>query len=164
MKTFRDNANRDWTVDINVAALKRVRDQLGINLLDVLENDCRLLVELYDDPIKFVDVLYCLCQPQAAAQGVSDEQFGAAMAGDVLAYGLDSFMESLCDFFRSPKQRSTIREVMATMSQIADRLLDHAAATVAALDVDSLANQLINSVGNSAGGSDSIPVPAHSAN
>ena len=32
MKTFVDNAGRTWTVQINVEAIKRVRELLSVNL------------------------------------------------------------------------------------------------------------------------------------
>ena len=36
MQTFRDNAGRTWTVAIDIAAIKRVRSLLDIDLLEVL--------------------------------------------------------------------------------------------------------------------------------
>ena len=84
MKTFTDTAGRTWTVCVNVNAIKRVRSLLDVNLLEVLDDGCKLLAQLHDDPILLVDVLYALCQPQAEAQGVTDIQFGQAMSGDAL--------------------------------------------------------------------------------
>ena len=37
MKTFSDNAGRTWTIQINVDAIKRVRDLVSINLLEVVD-------------------------------------------------------------------------------------------------------------------------------
>ena len=57
---------------------KRVRDLLKEDLLDVKQILERLMV----DPILLCDVIYCICKPQADAEGISDEQFGQAMGGD----------------------------------------------------------------------------------
>ena len=34
MRTFRDNVGREWFIDINVGAVKRVRDLAKIDLAD----------------------------------------------------------------------------------------------------------------------------------
>ena len=57
MKTFQDNAGRTWTVAVNVDGIRRVRSLLGVNLLDVLDDGCKLLAQLHDDPVLLVDVL-----------------------------------------------------------------------------------------------------------
>ena len=84
MKTFSDNAGRTWTVTVNVDGIKRVRSLLNINLLDVLDDGCKLLADLHDDPVLLVDVLYCLCKPEADRLQVTDEQFLDAMHASVL--------------------------------------------------------------------------------
>ena len=71
MKTFTDNAGRTWTVTINVDAIKRVRTLVQVNLLDVLDDGCKLLAELHDDPVLLVDVLYCVCKPESEVEDVS---------------------------------------------------------------------------------------------
>lgn len=62
--------------------VKRVRASLDINLLDAVEG--RLIEQLVSDPILLCDVIFVLCQQEAEARGVTDEQFGQAMAGDAI--------------------------------------------------------------------------------
>jgi hypothetical protein len=157
MKPFHDNANRTWTVTINVDAIKRVRSLLGINLLTVLDDGCKLLAELHDDPILLVDVLYCLCKPQADTQNVSDEDFGRAMFGDAILHAHTALIEELADFFPSARQRAAIRKVIGKTTQVVDRLLDHAELKIDEVDVDAVAQKLIASFGNSPASSDSTP-------
>ena len=45
MKTFKDNAGRTWTITINVDTVKRVRDLLGEDLLDVKQVLERLMID-----------------------------------------------------------------------------------------------------------------------
>jgi hypothetical protein len=125
MQTFTDNGGKSWTVCINVDAIKRVRTLLGINLLDVLDDGCRLLAQLHDDPILLVDVLYCVCKPEADAQHVSDEQFGRTMSGDALLQGNKALLEGLSDSFPSARQRAAMKGLLQKTQQVADRLLDH---------------------------------------
>ena len=58
MKPFNDSASRTWEVTVNVGAVRRVRDILGVDLMDVAGGD--LLERLADDPVLLVDVLIVL--------------------------------------------------------------------------------------------------------
>ena len=157
MKTFTDNAGRTWTVTVNVDGIKRVRSLLNINLLDVLDNGCKLLADLHDDPVLLVDVLYCLCKPEADAQQISDELFGKSMSGDALLQAAGALLESLSDFFPQARQRAAMKELVTKTSQVVDRLLDHAETTLREFDPESVAQSAIASFGSSQGSSGSIP-------
>ena len=69
MHSFADTTGRQWTIAVNVASIKRVRDLAQVDLLKIVENKCELLARLYDDPILLVDVLYCVVKPDADAAG-----------------------------------------------------------------------------------------------
>ena len=103
MKTFNDNAARSWTVQVNVDAIKRVRDLAQVNLLEVVEG--KLLERLISDPILLCDVIYCLCKPEADAKSISDVEFGRAMAGDAIDGATTALLEELVDFFPQAKRR-----------------------------------------------------------
>jgi hypothetical protein len=103
MKTFTDNAGRVWTVQVNVDAIKRVRDLVQVNLLEVVEG--KLLERLISDPVLLCDVIYSLCKPEADAKNISDVDFGKAMAGDAIDGGTTALLEELVDFFPQAKRR-----------------------------------------------------------
>ena len=157
MKTFTDNAGRTWTVTVNVDAVKRVRTLLDINLLNVLDDGCKLLAELHDDPVLLVDVLYCLCKPEADAQHVTDEEFGRAMSGDALLNAATALFEGLSDFFPNARQRAAMKDLLEKTETVVERLLDHAETTIAELDPESVAETAIASFGNSPASSASTP-------
>ena len=106
MKTFVDNAGRTWTVAINVDAIKRVRDLVDVNLLEVIEG--KLLERLIGDPVLLCDVIYAVCKPEADAKsagGVTDTDFGRAMAGDAIDGATTALLEDLVDFFPQGRRR-----------------------------------------------------------
>jgi hypothetical protein len=127
MKTFQDNAGRTWSLAINVAAVKRVKDLLGVDLLTVL--DGKLLEELAGDPVKLCDVVYVLCKPEADAKGISDEQFGQAMAGDALEHATTAFLEELVGFFPQGR-RTVLSRTLAKLKQLETRVLNHVTTTL----------------------------------
>lgn len=132
MKTFTDNAGRTWSVTINVDAIKRVRGMLDIDLLEVV--DGKLIGRLVRDPVLLCDVLYALCQPEATARNISDEEFGRSMAGDAIELATHALLEELADFFPSPKDRANLRAGLNKMTQTMDLARDRAAQRMEAFD------------------------------
>jgi hypothetical protein len=103
MKTFTDNTGRTWSIAINVGAVKRVRSGLDVNLLDAVEG--KLIERLVSDPVLLCDVIFVLCQQEAEARGITDEQFGQVMAGDAIDSATSALLEELVDFFPSGKRQ-----------------------------------------------------------
>ena len=120
MKTFVDNAGRTWTVAVNVDAIKRVRTLCEVNLLEIVEGD--LLGRLANDPVLLCDVLYAVCKPELDAKGVSDEDFGRAMGGDVIEAATAAFLEEMVGFFPSPK-RAVLAKALGKLRVLEERAL-----------------------------------------
>ena len=99
MKTFTDNAGRTWTLSLTIDSAKRVRDLLGINLLEPEAGDPPLITRLGTDEFLLCDVLYCLIKPQAASLNISSEQFGQSIGGDVILAAQTCLYDELIDFF-----------------------------------------------------------------
>ena len=137
MKTFTDAASRAWEVTVNVGAVRRVRDLLGVDLMDVAGGD--LLERLADDPVLLVDVLYVLVKPQADAKGVSDEDFGRGMVGGVLDEAASALMKELLDFFPSA-QRARALGKMARKLEAQQAAVTEAAAALATMGGGSSGN------------------------
>jgi hypothetical protein len=103
MKVFKDNLDRDWAVSVDVAAIKRVRSMVDVDLLEAVGGD--LLEKLSGDPVLLCDVIWALVQPQAGSRNVTDEDFGQSMGGDALENATDALLEELTAFFPSPRRR-----------------------------------------------------------
>jgi hypothetical protein len=120
MKSFSDAAGRAWEVTIHVAACKRVRGLTGVDLYGLVDDGGKPLEALMGDIVKFVDVLYALCQPQAEGRGLTDEDFGASLGGDSLEHAADAFAAELLDFFPRAKVRGALKRVMSLAREAAD--------------------------------------------
>lgn len=103
MKTFVDNSGKTWTVSITVGTIKRVKDLLGINLIQAITGD--LIEKLETDICLFVDILYVVCKDQAQANSISDEKFGTLLGGDSLEQATDCFLDELINFFPEAKRK-----------------------------------------------------------
>lgn len=157
MHSFTDNAGRTWVISINVAAVKRVRGLLGVDLYSLVDDGFKPLGELLGDPVKLVDVIYCLCRDEANAKNVSDEDFGRALYGDAITRAADAFVEELIDFFPEARVRESLRKVVVAGKKMRETLLSHVETTIAEIDPEAEAKKLIASFGNSLGSLASTP-------
>ena len=164
MKTFKDNAGRNWTLAVNVAAIKRVKGLLNVNLLDTAGG--KLIDDLISDPILLVDVLYALCKPEADANGVSDVQFGEAMSGDAIDLATTAMLEELADFFPKDRDRQRARRVLSMMDKLIAKAQDTLDAKLAAAEpqlekmmLERLERTLLPSSTSSPASSASTPTP-----
>jgi hypothetical protein len=113
MKTFTDTAGRVWTVQIDVTAIKRLRDLLGLDLGGSSEKSPADFAErLLRDPIFLADALYVVCKPEADSRSLSDEDFGRALRGDVIEAAQAALLQEYVDFFPS-LQRTALEKLVA---------------------------------------------------
>ncbi len=124
MRTFKDNQGREWTVEITVAAIKRVRGLAGVDVMEVLEGSNGLIEKLVRDPVLLCDVIYAACKPQADERQVSDEAFGASMAGDAIEHATAALLEELVDFCPSPRDRANLGRVLKATRDVMDKARD----------------------------------------
>ena len=124
MRTFKDNQGREWTVEITVAAIKRVRGLAGIDLMEVLEGSNGLIEKLVRDPVLLCDVIYAACKPQADERQITDEAFGASMAGDAIEHATAALLEELVDFCPSPRDRANLGRVLKATREVMDKARD----------------------------------------
>ncbi len=122
MKTFKDNKDREWTVEVNVSTVKRVRDVAQIDLLGVLDGS--LLETLTRDPITLCNCIYAVCKPQADKAGISDEEFGASMAGDAIDDATAALLDEIVSFSPNPRDRAALGKVIATTRNAMEKARD----------------------------------------
>jgi len=69
MKTFTDGMNRSWTLTLNVAAIRRIKATVGIDLCDLHSGEKPLVLRLANDLDLLFDVLAELTRNQWEASG-----------------------------------------------------------------------------------------------
>jgi len=162
MRSFKDNAGRQWSVEINVAALKRVRGLTGTDLMQVIEGT--LIEKLIRDPILLCDVVYAICKPEADTRTppVSDEEFGKAMAGDAVEAATTAVLEELVGFCPSPRDRANLGRVLQATNKVMERARDLVEKKLNSGELDRLADRLLQTAGGSSGSvpESSAPTPA----
>lgn len=146
MKAFKDNADRSWTVAINVAAIKRVRDLAGVDLMEVLDGS--LIEKLIRDPILLCDVVYAVCKPEADERGISDEEFGHAMAGDAIEHATTALLEDLVSFCPSPRDRKNLGRVLEATQRVMDKARDMVESKLDSGELEKVAEEALTNARN----------------
>jgi hypothetical protein len=127
MKTFCDAAGREWQMVLNIYALTRIRDGVGVNLARPGQD----LAAVIGDDLTFSAILWEMVRDQARQLGLSQEQFLAGLTGEVLEQAKPLFVEELISFF--PK----LRPVMETMRHIEEAYTQALAAEMERLKAES---------------------------
>src|SRR5688572_4788438 len=101
MHQFKDSTGRVWSIAMSMAQAKKLKEhpQLKIDVLDGGDSLMRLATNPYDT----ANALYLLCEAQCLKSEVTDEQFGEALAGDVIDEATKALMNELVLFF--PKRQ-----------------------------------------------------------
>ena len=109
MKSFTDAAGRSWGLSVNVTSMQRVKDELSVDLMEMIVGDGDLMGRMDRDPCLFCNVIFVLIKPEADKAGVTDAQFGEAMYGDFMNGAAEAFADELMDFPRAPELRKNLR-------------------------------------------------------
>jgi hypothetical protein len=118
MKSFTDNEKRKWIINVNVTTVMKVRALIDFDILDVADQDNGVFIRLAEDPVLLVNVLYALCQEQAIAADVSDEDFGRAMAGNVIARATEVLLDEIVNFTPNQRDRERLRRVLRKLKAV----------------------------------------------
>ncbi len=122
MKSFTDNERRSWMVEVNIQSIKRVKGLLDVDLMDALESG--LVDRFIRDPVLLCDVIYVVCKAEADERGVTDEEFGRAMAGDAIEHATIALLEEIVSFSPNPRDRAALGRVLAAMRSAMEKARD----------------------------------------
>jgi hypothetical protein len=110
-----------WNIEINVAAVRRVRDLCKVDLMAILDVGGDLFMRLESDPVLLVDVLCVLCMQQLDEKKLTQEDFGRRLAGDAIDSATTAFLEELVSFFPA-RRRTVLAAMLKKANQIAEQM------------------------------------------
>ncbi len=157
---FKDTKGRDWSCEVTTTTLKRVKSLCDVQLVDTIGGP--LAHKLAADPVLLCEVLTAVVKPQLEAAGVSDDEFGDALSGDVLEGAVMALLEGVIEFLPKAK-RPMLRKMLLKARQIEAANLDAIDRQIDALNVEQLAGDPTksgDSSTNSPDTSDSTPAPS----
>jgi hypothetical protein len=115
MPSFRDAQKREWTVNITVRDITRIRqDNDGDPRFMLGENSVEeAMLRLRQDPVLLCRVLYLLCETQREKQGVDEEAFYMEVlnSGDAIADAIEALGNAI--LFFSPQWKRDLTKAAA---------------------------------------------------
>lgn len=140
MKQFTDNKERSWTLSLNIATAKKVKEVAGFDLLseDVGEMVGRLAV----DPVTLCDVIYVMVADQAERNSITDIDFGESMAGDAIGSATEALLEEIVNFF-PPRKRGILTMALGKMKQAEDLLMTRAKEMIESKTAEEIVDEVL---------------------
>lgn len=147
MKTLVNVAGRDWNLRIDLGALERMLSMAGVDLL--VSN----LVDLLAHPTRCVLMVRAALHPQLVEQGVTVEQFNAAVEDDQTCQRMvDALAEEVVNFTRPPR-RGTLEQTLAVLRRAEANLTEGARRLVESGALERLFEDVMRIPGVSSGNS-----------
>lgn len=118
MQVFKDNASRDWSLSLNIGTAMKVKEQLGVDLLQPEVGDIPLLTRLGSDELLLAQVIATLLESQFELHKVDAEQIYQSFDGPTFARAHEAFYKELIDFFQSRGRTDRATAVRKQMEMI----------------------------------------------
>lgn len=151
--SFVDTAGKTWSFNFNGYDMKRIdRCFAPYNATVKDKNEAIYILDQVGiltriNEIYFLlDVLWFVLQPQAEKEGITDEDFGRRLAGDVLADAQKAFTAAYVDFFPNALTRSSLRELAEKAREAAEEARLTVIQKKAAEDPNDLKNAILDAL------------------
>jgi hypothetical protein len=116
--TFNDREGRVWDVRLDLGLCLKLRNLHRIDLLD--ETKAGEITALLIDRERLGNVLWLFVGDQAAAVGITKDQFFSALDADALTAGWGALADAFTDFCPSPT-REAVRAAIAKQTEAMER-------------------------------------------
>jgi hypothetical protein len=133
MQKFKDLLGREWELSITIGSVRQVKEHTGIDLLDFPD----VLQQLAADIIGLCNVLFILVKPQADKAGVSDEDFGYALGGQVIEDASEALVDELIAFFPQ-RRRELLMQIKTKTAEYQEAQLQKAKKQIESLDLEKI--------------------------
>lgn len=128
MRVFCDRSGREWTVDITVLTVERVKAACGIDMPALFAERMAGLDALLADQIRFLKVVFECCRPAAEKAGLTIEHLQAEWNGETADAAGEAWMEELVNFFPDARKREALRTAVKTLREMGARIAEKAVA------------------------------------
>lgn len=145
---FKDGKGEEWSLNITVNTIRRVKEALGIDLMSIVDEvDAEgnsILHKLHNDIELLINTVYMVCKPQADAKGISDVDFGELMAtGDILEEATTALIEGMVLFF-PPRRRSVLQAMRKKYMEMEEKAATRIESEMNNIDLDKMMEQALN--------------------
>ena len=103
---FDDELGRRWNLKISVGKAMLLRDEMNLDVNQLIDPKSGLLHELIVDSWKLVDILLLLTRDQRKDLSVSDKDFADALGGETLDAAVEAFLFGVTSSLKKLQRRA----------------------------------------------------------
>lgn len=146
MHIFRDRAGREWTVDITVLTVERVKAACNLDLPDLVADRMQALDSLLADPRKLVAVIFECCRPAAENAGLSVNALKEVFNGETADAAIEAWLEELIGFFPDARRRAALKKAIQGLRDLGTKVMELGAATITDAAIEATATRTLEAV------------------
>lgn len=100
MRKFTDEKGNLWSIRISIGSAMKLKESLGIDILQPEQGDPPLLTRLGTDAYLLAQTIACLLEDQFEQNDVSETNVYDLFGGETLIRAQTAFYEEMTDFFQ----------------------------------------------------------------
>ncbi|PHR99582.1 MAG: hypothetical protein COA78_24755 [Blastopirellula sp.] len=143
MAEFLDGKERKWSVSLNLGYARRIKESLGLDLMQIINGQHEPIHRLVGDMELLVDVVWVLCEKQANTLNIDAMDFAEGLGGEAFDRATEALLQGIVDFFPKGK-REIMQKMMARFQEKESEALDRMLAKVSDERIDKLMDQQIS--------------------
>lgn len=131
MSSFIDQANREWSVNIDAILIDRVREEADPKFLLNDTDEDNTAKRLANDPSLFCHTIFVLCEKQRNERGVTLDDFYREVIGngEAIEAAGEALQQAIANF-TSPRKRQFIEAITKKEREVEDLAMQRALAKV----------------------------------
>ena len=122
---FRDEKGRQWNLKITVGKAMLLRDEMNLDINQLIDPKSGLLHELIVDSWKLLDILLLLTRDERKEQNISESDFANALGGETLDEATEAFRFGVTSSLKKLQRRAfaaMIRQLSTGMEKAAQKI------------------------------------------
>lgn len=121
MSTFKDDSGREWTLRLDYAKARQLRESLSLDFVD-FDGTLQTFAKVDSSLDVLMSVVKSLTAAQRDTKQLSDEQFEAGFCGESFE-AVRAALEECAINFSSPRERENLKRALTTQTTMRKELV-----------------------------------------
>lgn len=121
---FKDSKGDVWKLILTVGTIEDIKAEAGIDLDEMVNSPEKFASSLYEKPRKLVEMLWVMCEEQAAERQIDPKSFGKRFDRETIDKACDAFLTAIVTFYQRTSAGAVLRGNLPRMLREMDRKLE----------------------------------------
>ena len=142
MHKFKDNNGLEWEIELNIAVVKKIRNELEVDLNALTEGQ---MADITTKPETLVDIISVICTPQIVKRELDEYSFANCMIGEAIDNAYEALVKELI-FISRHNQRQVVARAWETVQKADKKLTSAQLRMLESPEMDQKINKMIQGV------------------